>query len=116
MHELAITETLVETIKKECEKNKIKTPTKITIELGILTTYKKESIKFYYDILKKENDLIKNTVLKIKEKKAKVCCNKCKRQSSIKDNFAILCRRCNSNDVKIIEGKEINIEKIDYIQ
>ena len=113
MHELAITQTITSQIKEECEKNNI-TPKKISIELGLLTTYKKDSIDYYYNILKKEpeNKLLENTILEITEIKGRLSCKNCNKESDIKEPYEILCPLCNSGNIKIIKGKDINLKSI----
>lgn len=66
MHELAVTEEIVMTIEKECKERKV-TPKKVVLELGDFTTYKKEPLKYYYDILKKDSKIIRNTELVVNE-------------------------------------------------
>ena len=67
MHELAITKEIVELILEECKRRKIKSVKNIKIEIGNMTTYKKNPILHYFEIIKKENQVTKNANLKVKE-------------------------------------------------
>jgi hydrogenase nickel incorporation protein HypA/HybF len=111
MHELSITKQMIELITQECIERKIK-PSKIITELGSLCTFKKESVLFYFDVLKKEYPIIENSELAVNEIKGKVKCNKCLKESDIDDEIMLLCPLCDSCDVEIIDGKEFIIKEI----
>jgi Zn finger protein HypA/HybF involved in hydrogenase expression len=66
MHELAITQTLCQQIQEAAQQNGI-TPTKATIHVGEITTYKKEPLLYYFDILKSDYPLLKELTLNIIE-------------------------------------------------
>jgi|GEM_PF-3353133 len=112
MHELSITNTIVKMIEEECLQNKVKNPKRIIIELGRFTTYSGDSIKMFYEMLKRESEMLKGSELIIKEIHGMVECRNCKKTSRIDDPIMIFCMHCNSNDVKIISGKELNIKSI----
>ena len=99
-------------IVKECEKNNIKKLKKVVLELGKLTTYKKESILQYFDVLKNDFPVLEDTNLEINVVPGKIKCNKCKKESIVKDIYLICCGYCNDHDVKIIEGKEVIVKEI----
>jgi hydrogenase nickel incorporation protein HypA/HybF len=112
MHELAITKNIVDMVLNECRKRKVKNVEKVVIELGDLTSFKKEPIKFYFDILKKKNPLIKSSYLNFIEKKGKIKCKDCSRISLITDQTIILCPVCGSGNIRITQGKDIKIKEI----
>jgi hydrogenase nickel incorporation protein HypA/HybF len=101
MHELAITKAIIEAIKAK------DSPRHAIVDLGTLTTYKKDPIMYYFDMLKEESGL-KDTELKINVIPGKVICNECKEESIVKP-YMIICKHCNSLDVEIIQGKEIDL-------
>jgi hydrogenase nickel incorporation protein HypA/HybF len=112
MHELSITKQLIQNILHECKINNIKKPKKIQIELGILTTYKKDPILFYYNQLKKEISLLNNSNLDVLKINGELFCNNCNNTSSIIEPFMIFCPICESLNIKITKGKEFNLKKI----
>ncbi|MBN2422589.1 hydrogenase maturation nickel metallochaperone HypA [Candidatus Woesearchaeota archaeon] len=112
MHELSITKDLIELIKSECNKNKITNPKNIVLELGSLTTYKKEPILYYYNILKKEQPLLHNSALIINEIQAEMQCNGCNKKSKIKTIYDIFCPCCDSTNIEIIQGRDIRLLEI----
>lgn len=108
-----ITEDLIRMIvQANQEQNRNKGNFKISYvlcELGKLTTYKQEPILFYYDILKKDVDFLKDSTLKINVINGKIICNKCKKKTEIDEPFELFCSKCNSDDVKIIQGQDFKI-------
>lgn len=114
MHELGITQTLIKLILVECKEHHVESPKVIELELGHLTTYKKDAIMFHYSILKKENKVLKNSNLNIREITGKIFCNDCKKESNLEDPTMIFCQLCDSSEVEIIQGKEFIIKDIVY--
>lgn len=112
MHELTITKNLIDIATSECKKEDISSPKKIVAELGSLTGYSKDSILFYYDLLKKDSNLLFSTELEIKEIDARILCRHCMKESGIKEPYMIFCQVCGSRDVEIISGKDLRIKEI----
>ena len=111
MHELSVTKSLIDIIDSECRENRI-TPKKIIAELGTLTSFKPDPIIFYYDILKKENSLLRDSILVIESVQGKIKCNECKKESMLEDNIMIFCPKCKSSDVEIISGRDFKLKEV----
>jgi hydrogenase nickel insertion protein HypA len=113
MHELMITEDLIRMILEANQDHELDTQNskivEVVCELGKLTTYKQEPILFYYDILKKNTNFLKDSILKVNVIKGKILCNKCKRESEIDEPFELFCSKCDSDDVKIIQGQDFRL-------
>ena len=62
MHELGITGEIIRIAEEACRKNKAK-PVKVFVDIGNLTTYKEEPIIYYFEILKKESELLKDSTI-----------------------------------------------------
>ncbi len=112
MHELKITETIIKKVLEECKRENIESPSEITLELGKLTSFKKDSIEFYYDMFSKDVHELKNTKLIVKEVQGKLHCKSCKGASFVDEPFFMLCSHCNSGDFDIVDGKDIKIKEI----
>ena len=112
MHELAVTKNIIEMILSESRKNNI-TPRLINAELGMLTTYKKDPILFYFDAMKKEHSLLSDSTLIIKEIKGKIRCKDCNKESNVTEQYLLFCPECNSFNITIIEGKDFKIRNIE---
>ena len=112
MHEHGITKNIVMMIVKECQKNNIKNLKKVILEIGKLTTYKKDSIIMYFDIFKDDFPVLEETKLEIVEVPGRVKCHKCKKESNIKEVYLICCEHCKSHDVEIIYGNDVIVKEI----
>lgn len=112
MHELSVTKQIIEMIKEECNKNKIVSPKNITIELGLLTTYKSEPIQYYFGTLKEEHPLLKDAVLNIIEVPGKIRCNACDEITTVNEELAAFCPVCDATDITITQGKDLKLKSI----
>jgi len=112
MHEHNITNEVVHQILHECEDRGITKPKQIVVELGTLTGYKKESVLFYFDSIKKEEPLLKNAKLHIVEIPGKIFCKICKKEYMIEPLPIQLCPNCNTTNVKVLQGKDIAITEM----
>lgn len=112
MHELSITKTILQSIVEECETNNIVNPKTVVLELGKLTSYNAESILMYYDLLKKDYPLIKDTELCIEEELGKLLCDDCHTETIVEEAYMLICKNCDSTNIRIIGGKNIIIKEI----
>ena len=109
MHEHGITNEVVHQILHYCEDYNIKNPKEVNVELGMLTTYKKDPVLFYFESAKENYPILKNAVLNIKEIQGKIKCETCKKENDVESSPLILCPNCDSQNVTIIQGKKISI-------
>ncbi len=114
MHELSVTQSLIDLVAGECRKENIESPKKIIADLGALTGYKKDSILYYYDLLRKDIPILANARLEIRDVSAKVSCNSCKTTSVITEPYLVLCSRCGSRDINIVSGREFMVKEIQH--
>lgn len=112
MHELAITQNLIAMVDAECKKHQILTPTRIVVDLGFFTTYSKDSILFYYNILRKDSPLLRKARLQINTVNGKIRCLDCHHETIVKDPHMILCQKCHSLNVQILQGREFILKEI----
>ncbi len=111
MHELGITKSMAAAIKEECSERNIQEPVSVVLQVGELTTYSKDAIKFYFALIRKQDEFFKNTDLHVEIVKGEVFCNSCKKTHIVKDWFA--CPACESMDVELQKGKEVLIKSIE---
>ena len=62
MHELAITKQVIQDIMDVVKEKKIEKVKRVVVEVGKLTTYKVEPIKYYFNQLRKEHPQLKKTI------------------------------------------------------
>ncbi len=111
MHEHSITNEVVHRILHACEDSGV-SPKKITVELGLLSGYKKDPVLFYFESIKKDHDVLSQAELDIVEVKGRILCNQCGLDSDVEPSPLIICPACESADVKILEGDKIVIREI----
>ena len=112
MHEHKITNEVVHQIVHACEDRNIK-PKRIVVELGNLTTYKKDPVLFYFESAKKELDILSDAELEIIEVPGKILCNECEKEHVVESSPLILCPSCESVDIVVLEGNKIVIKEIE---
>jgi len=113
MHELAVTQSLINSVIEECKNRNITNLEKIIVELGSLTSYVSDSVLFYYDLLKEPFELLHDVPLEIIEIKGAIQCNDCNKKTIIDDSFVIFCKHCNSTNVRVIKGKDFIIKSLE---
>lgn len=113
MHELAIAQDILKTVKINIKKQKITQVKKIHISIGVLAGVDKDSLEFNFSLLPKE-DLFKKTKLVIKNNVLVIYCQNCDIETQIKNGFVLKCSKCGKLSPKIIKGKELTIDKIEY--
>lgn len=111
MHELKATKDMIALLERICMEKNIKAPAIISAEIGELTTYRAETIKHYFDILKKESPVLEGTKLDITEVKAMVLCRMCGKKNEIEPNV-MLCPHCGAPDIEVLSGEDFNIKNI----
>ncbi len=110
MHELALSRALLQMAVQECQRHGVSAKT-VVIEVGGLTSYKPQPIKHYFRMLRKGYGM-PHARLKVNFVRGRVFCNACSAKSYLADHIMLLCPKCNSTDVEVLQGKELNIKEI----
>ncbi|MBR9676024.1 hydrogenase maturation nickel metallochaperone HypA [Candidatus Woesearchaeota archaeon] len=113
MHEHSITNEVVHQIVHACEDNKIASPKRIVVRVGELTSYKKDPILFYFEAVKKSVDVLRDASLIVEMVEGKIKCGECSEKSVVEASPLILCPKCESADVKVLEGDQVKIVSIE---
>ena len=109
MHELAITQSLVEQIQELTDK-----PLKaVSLELGELTSYKGEAIEFYFKKITEKDKQFSNTTLNIKRITGVLQCLDCHKETEMDGQFNVLCPHCDSENTEILQGRDLKITKVE---
>ena len=108
MHELAITKEILDIVLEYAGNNKAKSVESIDIELGQLSTFDEESIRFYFEYLSKDTvaegaELIFNRI------PANAQCKKCGRDFEPEELFFSRCPFCESTEYKIESGDTVKV-------
>lgn len=112
MHELGITEEIVRIILSETEQRSLFHVRSVTMTIGALTGYSPEAISYYYDILKRCHDCLRDSRLRIDVLPTRLTCNSCGAVHHLTD-FIVRCPICDSVQTVRHGGNEVMITSID---
>ncbi len=111
MHELAVTENLLDIALRHGKSAGAKKITDLYLVIGPLSSIIDESVQFYWDILAKET-IAEGAKLHFKRTQCKFICLDCNQEFLLKEgNY--FCPYCGSINGKILSGDEFYLESID---
>jgi hydrogenase nickel incorporation protein HypA/HybF len=111
MHELSVTESILEIALRHANQSSAKRITNLYLVIGQLASIVDDSVQFYWDIISKDT-IAEGATLHFKRLPAQLICLDCKQQYNPRsDNFG--CPNCKSDHVKIVSGDEFFMEAID---
>jgi hydrogenase nickel incorporation protein HypA/HybF len=110
MHELSVAQEIINIVRQSIpsENHKVKV---VRMKVGGLSGILVDSLKFCFDSLVANSDL-DGSVLDILEVPIKIYCNECSKEYIINEPIFI-CPNCNSFNVNLLEGKELEITEIE---
>jgi hydrogenase nickel incorporation protein HypA/HybF len=111
MHELSVTQSILDMAVEEAKKAGASSVDKISIVLGELTGIAEDCVRFYFDIIKKDT-LAENAQLSFSHVPAVLKCKKCGYEFQ-RQTFPFTCPKCGSPGVLIDKGKELYIDHIE---
>jgi hydrogenase nickel incorporation protein HypA/HybF len=111
MHELAITENILEIALTHAEQANATKISNIYLVIGQFSSVLDESVQFYWDIIS-EGTIAQGAKLQFKRIVAVLSCNDCGEQFTDSNNF-FECPNCKSNQITILQGEEFFLEAID---
>ena len=111
MHELAVTESLLNTACDFAKKNNGKRVISLNIIIGDLSGIIDDSVQFYWDIITKDT-ICEQSKLIFKRVPAKFICQSCQNEFEINGEL-FPCPKCKSMDLKTIQGDEFLLESIE---
>jgi hydrogenase nickel incorporation protein HypA/HybF len=111
MHELPVTEQIVEIVLDHARKAKAERVVKVNLIVGELTGFAGDSIQFYFDILSKGTEAEKAT-LSVSRIPAKARCLQCKNEFH-PGGMDWLCPACGGPIEEVMGGREFYVESIE---
>jgi len=111
MHELTVTQNILETSLRHAQNANAKKITNIKIVIGQFASIIDDSIIFYWDLISKET-IAKGSCLEFKRIPANFRCRDCEEFFSWNDDI-FACPHCNSDKIIIQTGTEFYIESIE---
>ncbi len=122
MHEFSIADEIVRNVLETAKKNEGKKVISILLEIGELTHLNGEQVSFWIKELFKDS-VAENAKVNVKTIKARIQCKDCGYKGGIRseeDSFRHLipasCPRCNSFQIKLENGRECILRKIQVVR
>jgi hydrogenase nickel incorporation protein HypA/HybF len=111
MHELSVTESVLEIACKHAEQAQATRVTDIYLVIGRLSSIVDDSVAFYWDIIAKDT-LCEDAQLHFKRLPAELICQDCDHQYQL-DADLMPCPNCGSPRIRVLSGDEFNLESIE---
>ena len=111
MHELPVTENLLEIALKHAESSQAVRILRLNIVLGQLASIVDDSIQFYWDIISKDT-IAENAHLNFRRVSTEFLCTNCQERYSPEESD-LACPVCGSVKMNILAGNEFFLESID---
>lgn len=107
LHELAIAQSIISTVQREIECQKLPPVTRIVLRIGVLSDVVPESLAFNFEAITK-NTPLEHTGLTIESVPLRGRCQECLREFDVQ-NLLFRCPACESRKVDITQGQELDI-------
>ncbi|MBP6788170.1 MAG: hydrogenase maturation nickel metallochaperone HypA [Candidatus Promineofilum sp.] len=107
MHELSITESILEIALRHSGEQRI---TDLRLVIGELSTLVDESVQFYWDIVS-EGTPAAGATLHFRRVPAQLTCQTCGHSYSPRQSLP--CPACGSEEIRVVAGEEFYLEAID---
>ena len=112
MHELGVTYHIMESLEKVAAKNDVTKITKVTLELGEVSTVIASYLTKCWKWAAAKRPLFEEAELVIESLPAVTFCQSCERRYSTVE-YGKKCPYCESEDTFLIQGNEFNIKEIE---
>ena len=110
MHELMVTESLLEIALRHASEAKATRVTNLYLVIGELSSVIDDSVQFYWDFVS-EGTVAEGATLHFRRVPAELTCRNCGSTYSPKANLT--CPDCDSNMVRVSAGQEFYVEAIE---
>jgi len=111
MHELAITQSMVDLVMEQAREAEAKKVGKINLVIGEMTGVAGDSVQFYFDFISK-GTLVEGAALSFVMVPSKAQCQSCGKTFELKE-FDWTCPYCEGKSLQIVAGKELFVESIE---
>ena len=111
MHELAITEQILNLALRHAGEANARQVTDLHLEIGALSTIIDDSVQFYWDIIS-QGSLCQGAALHFHRTPARLHCQDCDQVYTLEHELTA-CPHCDGIHVKIISGQEFQLTSID---
>ena len=111
MHELAVTQNILDLALDEAKAAQANRISKISLVIGELSGVVRDSVEFYFDFLRKDS-LAADATLEFTMIPAQLKCRDCQTEFNPQDSLWI-CPNCKSVNIDLLAGRDCYIESIE---
>lgn len=111
MHELSITQDMINVVVDQAEKSGAKKVRRVRLALGELSSVTEESVNFYFEALSK-GTIAEGAELIFRTVPATYRCHQCQEQFSGEED-RLTCPRCGGSQISLSGGNDIMVESIE---
>ena len=111
MHELAVTESILQIVLQSAEENGATKVTDISLTIGALSSIVDDSVQFYWDHISK-GSIAEEAKLHFNRILAKLKCQNCGNEFQLIEELTP-CPNCQSINLQIIAGEEFQVDAIE---
>jgi hydrogenase nickel incorporation protein HypA/HybF len=113
VHELSIMNNILDIVLENANKNNAQKVVKVNLKIGDLSDIIPEWAQTYFDMLSKDT-IADGASIAIEKVPVTIKCRSCGNMHTFKNkNWSFSCTSCSSNDIEIIEGRELFITSIE---
>ena len=111
MHELGITQSIVDIAEKTAREQNAEKVLSVTVEIGELSGVVAEAVEFCFEACIQQS-FLEGSRLIIKRIPGLARCDECKTEVKI-DNMTFSCECCGSYALQRLQGEELNIKEVE---
>ncbi len=111
MHELSVTESVLQIALENAQKAQATKVTSINLVIGRLSSIVDDSVQFYWDTIS-EGTICEGAKLNFNRTPAALQCQDCQTEYSIEERLHP-CPKCGSYNTRIIHGEEFYLDSIE---
>jgi len=111
MHELAITQNMLNVVLEQADKAEAKEVRKINLVVGEMTGIVEQCVQFYFNFFSKET-IAEGAALCFTKVPTTARCRNCGKRFEVEE-FTWVCPHCGGNDLELVAGKELFVESIE---
>ena len=111
MHELSITQSMLDLVLEQAEKAGAREVGRINLVIGEMTGIVEECVQFYFGFISR-GTIAEGADLSFKRVPSRARCRACDKLFELEE-FEWTCPHCGGAELEIVEGKELFIESIE---
>lgn len=113
MHELAVTQSILDAVLENAERNHAQRVLSVRLLKGELNDYVDETLQWLFTTLAADTPAA-GAELRIETLPIRLRCRDCEKEFNVtRENFEAVCTGCESNNVELIGGREFYLESME---